>query len=253
MKPLRTMKPRRTEKLASPRRRPDPQAGYNLVFLIALFTLMSVMLTAALPQISKQIQREKEAELIFRGLQYAEAIRVFQQRFGRYPNTLQELVELEPRSIRQLWKDPMVENGLWANVLASPAANQGGEEGDEDDDTSGRELGGGSAPSPSFSTSRTSTGQLTAGPITGVVSRKKGTSMRTFLGKDRYEEWRFTADIIPQPKIVPGTEVIAHTNVENLGKPFPRGLAPQGLTALDDAVAGGDNPRDLFDDDEDDG
>jgi len=243
------------------RSRPAAQAGYNLVFLIALFTLMSVMLTAALPVISTQIRREREAELIFRGLQYAEGIRVFQQRFGRFPNTLEELIELEPRSIRQLWADPMTENGRWALVLASSATQPGaaGEGEDEDEDGAatqgnvGRELGGGSAPTSNFS-GPSSAGEITAGPIMGVVTRQKGKSLRSFLGKDSYEEWRFTANILPTPKVVPGTEIVASGSVENLGKPFPRGLTPQGVAAGAESLAGGNSPRDLFgDDDEDDG
>ncbi|HEX2251775.1 MAG TPA: hypothetical protein VHQ65_00740, partial [Thermoanaerobaculia bacterium] len=51
------------------------------------------------PAWSKMAQREKEEELIFRGLQYAEAIRVFQRKFGRYPTRLEELIEVEPRKI----------------------------------------------------------------------------------------------------------------------------------------------------------
>lgn len=243
-----------------PRPRPAAQAGYNLVFLIALFTLMSVMLTAALPVISTQIQREREAELIFRGLQYAEGIRVFQQRFGRFPNTLEELIELEPRSIRQLWTDPMTENGRWALVLASSATQPGaavGEDEPEDGRSApsnlGQELGGGSAPTSNFS-GPSSAGEITAGPIMGVVTRHQGQSLRTFLGKDSYQEWRFTANILPTPKVVPGTEIVASGSVENLGKPFPRGLTPQGLAGDGgEGLAGGDAPRDLFGDDDEDG
>ena len=63
-----------------------------------------------------QIRREKEEELIFRGLQYAEAIRIFQIRFQRLPTTLKELRDVTPRSIRQLWKDPMTEDGEFAPI-----------------------------------------------------------------------------------------------------------------------------------------
>ena len=110
--------------MVSSRRGSLAQAGYNLVFLIMLVGLLSVMAAAVLPALKGQIQREKEAELIFRGLQYAEAIRVFQLRFGRYPAVLEELIELQPRSIRQLWADPMTEDGRWALILASGAPQQ---------------------------------------------------------------------------------------------------------------------------------
>ncbi len=58
-------------------------AGYTLVAMVVIFTVMTVGLAASLPYWSKIVQRDKEEELIFRGLQYAEAIRLFQIRFGR--------------------------------------------------------------------------------------------------------------------------------------------------------------------------
>ena len=75
--------------------------------------------TAVLPLWSTQIKREKEDELIFRGLQYAEGIRIFQQRFGRLPLRLQELIEVEPRCIRQLWKDPITDSLDWGLVIGA--------------------------------------------------------------------------------------------------------------------------------------
>ena len=79
------------------------ESGYNLVVLLVIVTVMNIGLALALPLWSTQAKREKEKELIFRGLQYAEAVRVFQARHGRLPTTLEELVEVEPRSIRQLY------------------------------------------------------------------------------------------------------------------------------------------------------
>ena len=42
--------------------------GFNLVVLAVLFTVMNILLAKALPLWSTQIQREKEADVIFRGL-----------------------------------------------------------------------------------------------------------------------------------------------------------------------------------------
>lgn len=107
-------------------RRPGEE-GYNLVVLTLIVLLMSIALSLALPAWSSQAKREKEQELIFRGLQYAEAVRVFQSRHGRLPTTLEELVEVEPRSIRQLYPEPMSENGKWGLLVQSqtPRAQQG--------------------------------------------------------------------------------------------------------------------------------
>ena len=99
-------------------RRSSPQAGYNLVMLMVLLTVLNIMIAASLPSWSSVIRREKEEELIFRGLQYAEAIRLFKNRFERDPVRLEELIEVQPRMIRKLWKDPMTEDGKWAMIPA---------------------------------------------------------------------------------------------------------------------------------------
>ena len=83
--------------------------GYNLVVLVVMITVMNIVLAKMLPLWSGVIQRDKEQEFIFRGLQYAEAIRVFQAREGRWPTHLKELGTVEPRVIRQLWDNPLAE------------------------------------------------------------------------------------------------------------------------------------------------
>ena len=101
------------------------EKGYNLVILVVAITVLHIALAVSVPLWSTQIRREKEAEAIFRGLQYAEAIRVFQQRFGRYPTTVEELLEVEPRSIRQLWTDPLSLGGELGFGLLVPSGQQG--------------------------------------------------------------------------------------------------------------------------------
>src|SRR5258708_32266845 len=61
--------------------------GYSLVVVIMLVTVLNIMLAAAMPKWSEMIKRDKEEELISRGFQYAEAIRIFQKRFGRLPSS----------------------------------------------------------------------------------------------------------------------------------------------------------------------
>ena len=53
----------------------SPEAGYTLVALLALMTLLALFATAAAPSIRQQAQREREKETIFRGEQVADAIR----------------------------------------------------------------------------------------------------------------------------------------------------------------------------------
>ena len=77
---------------------------------------MSIGLLVAVPVWETQIQREKEEELIFRGKQYVEAIRLFQTKNpGSFPKTFDELVE--EKCIRKLYTDPMTEDGEWNIIL----------------------------------------------------------------------------------------------------------------------------------------
>ena len=69
--------------------------------------ILTILIAAVGPSIATIVQRDKETELIFRGKQYARAILAFQKRYGRYPTELKELAQIKPRSIRQLWKEPM--------------------------------------------------------------------------------------------------------------------------------------------------
>ena len=73
------------------------ESGYNMVMLIVAVTILNIMVAAVLPLMSTDIQRQKEEELVFRGFQYAEAIRLFHSRFQRYPVKLEELLEMKPR------------------------------------------------------------------------------------------------------------------------------------------------------------
>ena len=89
-------------------------------------TVLNIMVAAVLPLWSTEIRRDKEEELIFRGLQYAEAIRVFQIRFQRLPDQASKsCVEVKPRCIRQLWKDPMTEDGKWGLIFQNQGNRSG--------------------------------------------------------------------------------------------------------------------------------
>ena len=198
-------------------------AGYALVALVVIVAVMSVLVAAALPYWSQVMQRDREAELIFRGLQYAEAIRVFQKRFNRLPNTLDELIEVNPRSIRRLWKDPMTDDGEWDLVRAT--ANRGtGNAGQ------GRNVATGTAPGEDEDEDgnrRGSPGGAAAGPIFGVKSRAKDESLRQFMGGSSYDNWLFTAELIPVPVTVPDTLLVPRPTSDWIGKPFRQGIEAQ--------------------------
>ena len=163
-------------------------------------TVMAILIAAVLPMASAEAQRDKEAELIFRGFQYAEGIRNFRRRYGRYPNTLKEMFEMRPRTLRKLWKDPMTNSDKWGLITQAGApATTGGI------NPPGGGLGGGMArtptpaPTPTISPFSTpsaggagSPGDQPPGPIMGVYSTSKKKGYRLFSGRENYNEWRFT-------------------------------------------------------------
>ncbi len=217
-----------------------PRAGYTLVALIVVVAVMNVLVAAALPFWSQVMKRDREAELIFRGLQYAEAIRVFQLRFGRYPNTLDELIEVNPRSIRRLWKDPMTDDGSWELIRAAATPQQRQRRrGDR-----GAELGGATAPGGGQG------GPPVTGPIIGVKSKSTDEASRSFFGGNSYADWQFTVELIPTPVVVPGTLLVPRPTSDWIGKPFREGMQPQqgagpGQVQPSETPAGrpGDQPR----------
>jgi type II secretory pathway pseudopilin PulG len=93
----------------------NPDSGYTLLILLFALTVLTLGLLVAIPVWQTQIQREKEEELIFRGNQYVEAIRLFQLKKQTIPENLEEL--MDEKCIRRLYKDPMTRHGEWNLIL----------------------------------------------------------------------------------------------------------------------------------------
>ena len=217
------------------------QAGYTMVILMMAVTILSVMTAMTLPNWTALSQRDKEEELIFRGLQYAEAIRVFQMRYGRFPVKLEELYKVKPRCIRQLYPDPMTEDGEWALIYANgpgTAVNRrggrrGGQRGQRQDQQRGQPVaiqpsrGGEGTPSGLPQSRSPGRGRRqAAGPIMGVYSKAKiEQTFKVFMDQDQVDQWAFTAELVSgvanapdRPPQVP--------SANTLGRPFPDGVQP---------------------------
>jgi uncharacterized membrane protein YgcG len=96
------------------------EAGYALVALMIMVTVILISLTEALPDIDQNVRREREKEVIFRGEQYARAIYIFHRTLGRYPNSVKELLDTNgTRFLRQAYPDPLSPNGRWHFIHAS--------------------------------------------------------------------------------------------------------------------------------------
>ena len=90
------------------RRSQSTESGYILITLMLLASLVVIMLAVVLPQMSQQIRRDREQELIHRGVQYSRAIRRFFKKNGRYPVRLEELENSNNiRYLRARYKYPV--------------------------------------------------------------------------------------------------------------------------------------------------
>jgi type II secretory pathway pseudopilin PulG len=181
-----------------------------------LITVMSILVGAALPLWSGQIRRDKEEELISRGLQYAEAIRLFQRRFGRLPVRLEELVEVEPRCIRRLWEDPMTGEVDWVRIFEGMPAG-----GLPIDPRTGQPI-----PDPDGD-GVPGEGETTyVGPIRGVRSRVAEEGFQTFLDQTQYSLWEFRSDIFARFRAAPSELGVPRQSALTIGRPFR--VAPPG-------------------------
>lgn len=101
-------------------KRRDPAAsGYALVTLMIMVAVLLISLTAALPSIYQEGQREREAETLFRGQQYARAIYLFYRQFGRYPTSVKDLLNTSgARFLREPYRDPLSRDGRWRFIHA---------------------------------------------------------------------------------------------------------------------------------------
>jgi hypothetical protein len=199
-----------------------------------------------LPLWSTQIRREKEEELIFRGLQYAEAIRLFQARFQRFPTNLKELIDVHPRCIRQLWKDPMTEDGRWALIIqgqGAPLPPSVGQPGGGPN-PAGAAGQGSAAPSEGNGTDSSGGGQgagqppevVTTGPIVGVRSRSTRKSIETWNGQQEYDQWLFTYALLNVRGGRPGGR--PPLDARWIGRPFPGLPQPPGFQPAVQAPSG---------------
>jgi type II secretory pathway pseudopilin PulG len=158
--------------------------GYAMAALLVAMSVMAVLMGALLPVWTTMAKREKEAELIFRGTQYARAIGLFQRKFANTPPpTIDVLVE--QRFLRKKYKDPITNDDfqpLYANQAMTPGGQQQSGQPRGTPPPPGRQL-----IQPGFG----ATGATAAGGIIGVTSKSKDTSLKVFNGRTRYNEWAF--------------------------------------------------------------
>ena len=136
------------------------ERGFTMALALAMATVMGIFLMVAMPTLATEVQREKEMNLIFRGEAIANALRLYNLRMGKYPTQLEELMKTKPRLVRQLYTDPMTEEGTWEYIYAVQPGVSGNTEGL---------------------------------PIMGVRSRSERDSVLVYQKKSLIHDWIFTA------------------------------------------------------------
>jgi type II secretory pathway pseudopilin PulG len=99
------------------------QRGFTYLGFLLFVALAGAGLAAYSEVASHAAQREKEAELLFRGEQYRQAIASYYRKEQRYPKALPELLEdkrfpMPVRHLRRLYKDPVTGQDEWGLVEA---------------------------------------------------------------------------------------------------------------------------------------
>jgi type II secretory pathway pseudopilin PulG len=183
-----------------------------MVALLVGLAIMGIMMSAAMPVWRQAAQREKEAELAFRGEQYARAIGLFQRKFAAsFPPSVDVLVD--QKFLRKKYKDPVTNDDF--QILYQAASSQ--RAGDVSDGVGqgagrnpgattgvGRQTSVGSRDSDGGDDQPTSFGGGSAGTlgprggIVGVASKSKEKSIRLYKGRGRYNEWEFVYTPVTQ-------------------------------------------------------
>jgi type II secretory pathway pseudopilin PulG len=84
------------------------QEGYVLLYLLLMVALMGIVALAVIVPLKFDLQREREQEMIHRGVQYSRSIRNYYKKFGRYPTRLEDLDNTNNlRYLRKRYKDPL--------------------------------------------------------------------------------------------------------------------------------------------------
>jgi len=212
------------------------ERGYAMAALLVAMSVMAIMLSTAMPVYQTVARREREAELVFRGEQYARAIAMFQRKYGnQLPPDVDVLID--QRFLRKKFKDPITgadfqylgagspelaqaisttpqqaldaqrgrgaAGGRGTPLGAAPPSSveRNGQQSQTQSGASrGTPLGAGgmTANRTPFSAAGQASNAQAAGGILAVASKSTQASMRLYNGKGKYNEWIFMATAASQ-------------------------------------------------------
>ena len=210
----------------------NAESGYALLMVVFMATLVLIATAAATPSLLQQGTREKEEELIWRGQQYARAIRLHYRKYGRFPQSVEDLTKAKNdiRFLRRAYTDPMNSaDGTWRMIYvtpsgqlvgslksrgqillpgAQPAAGQAGQRpGTPPPGAQQSQLpvsGAPNQPTPAAAPDQPNQpappqasgleGKVFGGNVIGVASKINRSSVRIYDGSTNYREWEFIWD-----------------------------------------------------------
>jgi type II secretory pathway pseudopilin PulG len=179
----------------------DGQSGYAMAALLVAIALMAVFMTLAMPVWRRAAQREKEAELIWRGQQYDRAIQLYRRKTST-PGAPNLDLLVDQHYLRKKYKDPITGGDFELKTIAP---------------------GGMNLP-PGVPQPQRAAGQL----IGGVRSRSKARSIRILNGRDHYDQWEFAYVPYSATPKAPGTAQPG--SQQGMPRPTAPGIGRPGLS-----------------------
>lgn len=220
---------RHTTKPGKARR--QSEQGYVLLYLLFLVAVLTLSLVTVLPYMDQQRKRDREEEMVHRGVQYSRAVRRYFRKFGSYPASIEALENTNDiRFLRKHYKDPITGKDFrvlhqtdvkffgtnsiaGGQNLGQPiGAGNGGTPTDPnaatgtatpppgtDPNATDPSQAGNNAGQPSTSPFTTASGKpagdtFGGGPLVGVASSSPLEGIRAYNKKTHYNEWQFVYD-----------------------------------------------------------
>jgi type II secretory pathway pseudopilin PulG len=208
------------------------EQGYILLTILLWVAMLSI--TVSLPMLTyyhQQMVRDREEELVHRGVEYERAIRKYYRKFGSYPASVEMLESSNHmRFLRRRYKDPTtgkdfkvlhLQDVMQAFNAGIPGANIAGgqdlgvpvsalnapppqptptDSSQNNSDSNAANASGSQTPPPGSGTtlpfapvsSQTNNGPtFGGGGIVGIASTNTQESIRVFNKKNHYNEWLF--------------------------------------------------------------
>jgi hypothetical protein len=105
--------------------RPRSEAGYAVLMAIFMVATIILLVAAISPSVLIEGRREREEDAVWRANQYVRAVRLYYQKNGRFPQTLEDLTKASPSGahyLRKAYTDPMNRaDGTWRMIYVSPS------------------------------------------------------------------------------------------------------------------------------------